>query len=531
MRKIFDSTKAYGLLEKIFRQFKKPHAIILSLILLYGAFIHLWGINHLFKWIADYDEGAYSLGGLFISRGYVPYRDFVLVHPPLYDLSLGLIYKIFGYNFFYGRFFSIILSLVSMILIYMILKRLFNSSSGLVGAALFSVFPGLYYSWYRVVQEPLGIFFILMAVFMATEFIVFRKTSYRLLITGLFLGLSIATKYTFIAPAIGITLALILLSVEPFFSRPISWKNILLKLEPWLLTAGIITGYLLISGYFLITSPHEYINQTIIAQAGYRLNGTLHTVLEKFQRFTYATTEDKIITVCIVSIIFILIIMLIRKDFSRCNKFLFITLIISALVSSSFNRFGETRYFVPTFTIFILGTASLIPELNSTNIKYRINWHVIKLYSNLFLVNILLLASMIGFLIQRHDYYFMGPVKLTYEETVYQQTIAFLKNNSGKKVYALNPVIPALVPELESSLYFDTFGLLEVIKLSGKEVIQKQIASNVDYIIVDINPRLMAFQKLNYQDLIREILINFPMIKTFTPGILHIFDVDIFLVQ
>jgi uncharacterized membrane protein len=74
----------------------------LLLILGLGTYLRLWPI-HLFKWIQDYDEGAYSMGARFISQGYLPYRDFTLVHPPFYDLVLASIYKLFGYNFFYGR--------------------------------------------------------------------------------------------------------------------------------------------------------------------------------------------------------------------------------------------------------------------------------------------------------------------------------------------------------------------------------------------------------------------------------------------
>jgi dolichyl-phosphate-mannose--protein O-mannosyl transferase len=81
------------------RAVKDKHSWILLFILALGTYLRLWHIQHLFKWIYDYDEGAYSLGGRFISQGYLPYQDFPLVHPPLYDLLLAGIYKVFGYNF------------------------------------------------------------------------------------------------------------------------------------------------------------------------------------------------------------------------------------------------------------------------------------------------------------------------------------------------------------------------------------------------------------------------------------------------
>jgi len=100
-------TPLFSVIKDVFkpltRTLKDRKLQILLLILAVGAYLRLWHIQHLFKWIYDYDEGAYSVGGRLISQGYLPYQDFSLVHPPLYDLLLSGIYKVFGYNFFYGR--------------------------------------------------------------------------------------------------------------------------------------------------------------------------------------------------------------------------------------------------------------------------------------------------------------------------------------------------------------------------------------------------------------------------------------------
>ena len=84
-----------------------------------GAYLRLWQIQHLFNVVHDYDEGAHSLGAYFISQGYLPYQDFTLVHPPLYDLVLAGVYKVFGYAFLDGRYLSVALSLACIILIYL----------------------------------------------------------------------------------------------------------------------------------------------------------------------------------------------------------------------------------------------------------------------------------------------------------------------------------------------------------------------------------------------------------------------------
>ena len=95
-------------------------------ILALGAYLRLWNIQHLFQIVHDYDEGAYALSSHFISQGYLPYQDFMLVHPPLYNLVLAAVYKVFGYSFFYGRYLSVALSLACIVLIYFVGKKMYH---------------------------------------------------------------------------------------------------------------------------------------------------------------------------------------------------------------------------------------------------------------------------------------------------------------------------------------------------------------------------------------------------------------------
>jgi len=187
-------------------------------ILALAAYLRLWNIEHLFNILHDYDEGAYSLGARFISQGYLPYRDFLLVHPPLYDLVLAGVYKVFGYSFFYGRYLSVALSLAAIVLLYLIGKRMYHPAAGLTAAALFAVSPMVMYLGRRAVQESLGILLILVAVYFAVVFVDNRKEN-RLLFCGLALGLAVATKYLFIPVAVGVVTTVVLLTAGEGFWR------------------------------------------------------------------------------------------------------------------------------------------------------------------------------------------------------------------------------------------------------------------------------------------------------------------------
>jgi len=210
---------------------RNRQVLILLGIIALAAYLRLWNIHHLFNAIHDYDEGVYSLGAHFISQGYMPYQDFMLTHPPLYNLVLASVYKIFGYDFFYGKYLSVTLSLACIVLIYLVGKKMYRPTTGLAAAAFFAVSPMMVYFGRRCVQESMGVLFIVAAAYFAFDFINNSKSN-RLFFSGLFLGLAIATKYIFIPAAAAIIIAVILLSMGERFwqsikvlGRPLLWVS------------------------------------------------------------------------------------------------------------------------------------------------------------------------------------------------------------------------------------------------------------------------------------------------------------------
>jgi 4-amino-4-deoxy-L-arabinose transferase-like glycosyltransferase len=170
---------------------------LLLLILAVGAYLRLGHIQTLFNVMGDYDQGVYSLDARLLTQGYLPYAGFVLVHPPLYILVLAAVYKVFGYSLFAGKYFSAALSLVSIIFIYLIGKRISRPACGLAAAALFAVSPDMVYYGQRVVQEPLGIFLVIMAIYFGVLTLTGGGKKWAF-ISGICLGLAVATKYTFL---------------------------------------------------------------------------------------------------------------------------------------------------------------------------------------------------------------------------------------------------------------------------------------------------------------------------------------------
>ena len=109
---------------------------VLIIILGVGAYLRLWHIGSLFNAMEEYDEATLTLQARSIASGFLPYKDFLMVHPPFYYLLLAGIFKVFGYSLFYARYFSVLLSLSSIILIYLAGKKLYHAGAGLVAACL-----------------------------------------------------------------------------------------------------------------------------------------------------------------------------------------------------------------------------------------------------------------------------------------------------------------------------------------------------------------------------------------------------------
>jgi len=208
---------------------KDKRTWILFVIVALGTYLRSVNIEHTFNAVHDYDEGAYSLAARFITEGYWPYQDFNFAHPPLYELLLAGVYKIFGYSFFYGRYLSVALAIISIVLIYLVGKKIYSPKVGLVASALFAVSPDMVYFGRRVVQESLGIFLLLAAVYFAVNYIQTKKGKQALL-CGLFLGLTVATKFIFIPAVVAVILATAIISARKEiwqkvkeFSRPSFW--------------------------------------------------------------------------------------------------------------------------------------------------------------------------------------------------------------------------------------------------------------------------------------------------------------------
>ena len=116
-----------------------------------------------------------------------------LVEPPIYNSLVALFYKFFGVDVKWARLISVMFSLGSILLLYLITKEYFGVKTGLLAAWFFAVLPyNIFYS--RVVlPEPMIIFFTLAMLFFAIKWVKSDKMVFYLPFV-LFSSLSFSQK-------------------------------------------------------------------------------------------------------------------------------------------------------------------------------------------------------------------------------------------------------------------------------------------------------------------------------------------------
>lgn len=168
--------------------------VIFLLVLFCGAFLFFWNIDN--YGLADWDEAWYaeiarnilkSHNWLLLSFNGLPYYD----HPPTGFWLMAISMKIFGINEFAVRFPSALCGFLSIILIYLIGRKLFNRNAGFISTMILS--SSLWFL-YRArtgnLDAPL-IFFLLLTFYSAIQL---RYKSFWLPIFSISAAFLILTK-------------------------------------------------------------------------------------------------------------------------------------------------------------------------------------------------------------------------------------------------------------------------------------------------------------------------------------------------
>jgi hypothetical protein len=118
---------------------------------------------------ADFDEGVYLSAAGLLSEGHMPYRDFVLLHPPGLLLTLwpltSLAPELLDWSsvLVAARWLAVVVGVVNVGLLMAVTARWQGRAAGLVAAVLYAAYPSAVSVEGHALLEPFVVLFVLLA--------------------------------------------------------------------------------------------------------------------------------------------------------------------------------------------------------------------------------------------------------------------------------------------------------------------------------------------------------------------------------
>jgi len=274
------------------------HLAPISIIVGFALALRLWRLNLPKGYIFDevyYAKNAASLITDGVELNEQGAAEFV-VHPPLGKWLIGIGIKLFGNNEFGWRVIAAIVGSASVLLIYLIVQRLFNSLFlSNIAAALFAL-DGLHLVMSRVALLDIFLMFFIMLTF----YLILRD---NLWLSGVVIGFAAATKWS----AVFVIPFLILLTVNIGRANFVTWSKrfyqfvltpigiYLLSWSGWFISAK---GWARDSGSNLFSSLWNYhveimsFHRGLTEQHTYAANPWSWLVLGRPTSFYYESTKN-----------------------------------------------------------------------------------------------------------------------------------------------------------------------------------------------------------------------------------------------
>ena len=215
------------------------------------------------------------------------------VHPPLYYLVNGFVFKLTGIGILQSRLVSLFSAILIIILTFLVsgimLKLPFSINNFLSLTALFLSTPMFFVLSRSNRPEMLTLVFVLLAILSYVRFIEIRE-SWPLFISGLCCGLAMTTQ-------VYAVFMLIFLLISQLFDRQRNWLRILLFLSAFVIP---LSFYLI---WIFNDFPSFFYQTIIMRQAADKLN--LVSIIDRY-RYFFSSFETVATTLFFILSIFIL---------------------------------------------------------------------------------------------------------------------------------------------------------------------------------------------------------------------------------
>ncbi|NPB04437.1 MAG: glycosyltransferase family 39 protein [Thermotogae bacterium] len=255
---------------------KREIGIILLIVLVYlGTRIYgvFGGMNEYF----DYDEGTYLLIARFINHGILPYRDIFAVHPPLYYYLLAAWLRIFGDSYVVGRFLSVVLGALAVVVAYYTGKEIRNRQLG-IALAFFIVLDPLMIQMNSLVFHETSIeLFTLLSLYHFVRY--FKEGNIKHAYLSLFwAGLGTTSKFTIIPYAVALYLVLAL-SMVPETRRYLERASSILlnRSQVFVVFATYIVLTVIVVGV-VVAHPSDFLRTVLIVPGIHKISNAFQIV-------------------------------------------------------------------------------------------------------------------------------------------------------------------------------------------------------------------------------------------------------------
>lgn len=205
-----------------------------------------------FDSVLGYDDGVYYSAATALNHGLIPYRDFVLVHPPgiLFVLSPFVWISHIttdAFGFYLARIFFMAVGALSTWMIYRIGSR-WSRGAGIVAALFYAVWTPVIRVERTAYLEGLGILCTLIALYILLE----RRSPKRDAITiGLLLGVATTMKIWY---AVVVVVVILWLTLQRQLHKAV------------IIGATSLTTFLALCGFFILKSGSKFFDLVLYAQ-------------------------------------------------------------------------------------------------------------------------------------------------------------------------------------------------------------------------------------------------------------------------
>jgi 4-amino-4-deoxy-L-arabinose transferase-like glycosyltransferase len=203
--------------------------------------------------VSDMDEGTYLYAGRLLTQGLVPYRDFLLAHPPLVSVLAAIWQSAAGPDIMSARFAYMALVLASAVPLYLLTREVGSSRlAGLLAVVSYTTGMLLLANMGRTIRlEPIMNAFLVAG---AAAYLLRHNNRTLVFLAGVSLAAAVLVKLVAVVP-----IALLLAAEVLFWRRD---RSMIERLT--LLAAGAVV-VLVPAGAWLLAQPH-FVDDVIVSQ-------------------------------------------------------------------------------------------------------------------------------------------------------------------------------------------------------------------------------------------------------------------------